>query len=149
MSTATRPTDGRPDGKPDGRKDEWAQASEKGREAVESVGSMAAHAGSAVGTLASDAAIDVGRRADDLAASAGAGIRDMGDRIRRNGPQDGLLGTASHAVGNSVRDGGQYLENAKLSGVSQDIAELVRQNPIPAVCIALGVGWLLASKLRN
>jgi len=149
MSTVTRTTDSRPDGKPDVRKDEWAQAAEKGREAVESAGSMAAHAGSAVGTMASDAANDVGRRADELAASAGAGIRDMGDRIRRSGPQDGMLGTASHAVGQSVRDGGQYLENAKLSGVSKDIAELVRQNPIPAVCIAIGVGWLLASRMRN
>ena len=149
MSNATRTPDARPDAKLDTRKDEWTQATEKGKEAVESMGSMASHAGAAVGTMASDVACDVGRKADNLVANAGSGMKEMGDRISRNGPQGGMLGNASHTVGQSVHDGGQYLEHARLSGVSKDIAQLVRQNPLPAVCIALGLGWLLARKMRN
>lgn len=144
MSTPARSTDARPQA----RKDEWALAAEKGLDAVESAGSMASHAGAAAQTMAGDAVSDLGRRANNLAGSAGAGIKDMGDRLSRNGPQDGILGDASHAFGKSVRDGGQYLENAKLSGIGRDIGELVRKNPLPAVCIAFGIGWFLASKMR-
>jgi hypothetical protein len=52
-------------------------------------------------------------------------------------------------VAKSVKDGGDYLEHAKLSGVTEDIAQLVRRNPIPAVLIAIGLGWFAAHKLRR
>ncbi len=149
------------------KKEDWAQAADKAKEAASSVGeqlsqagtaigAMVSHAGSAVGSMASQAgsmasqaASDVGRKADDLTASAGVGIRHLGDRLDRSGPQEGVLGSASHAVAKTVRDGGEYLEDAKLSGVTRDVAQLIRQNPIPAVCIAIGLGWLMARKLRN
>jgi hypothetical protein len=153
MTMSTRSTNSGPDAKsdmrPEAKKGEWAQAADKGREAVESVGAMASHAGSAVGAMASDAVGDVGRKADSLASSAGAGMKEMGDRLSRSGPQSGMLGSATHAVGQSVRDGGEYLESAKLSGMGNDIAQMVRQNPLPAVGIAFGLGWLLASRMRN
>lgn len=150
-----------------GKKEDWAQAADKGKEAASSVGeqlsqagtaigAMVSQAGSAVGSMASQAgsmasqaASDVGRKADDLTASAGVSIRHLGDRLDRSGPQEGVLGSASHAVAKTVRDGGEYLEDAKLSGVTRDVAQLIRQNPIPAVCIAIGLGWLMARKLRN
>lgn len=149
------------------KKEDWAQAADKAKEAASSVGeqlsqagtaigAMVSQAGSAVGSvasqagsMASQAASDVGRKADDLTASAGVGIRHLGDRLDRSGPQEGVLGSASHAVAKTVRDGGEYLEDAKLSGVTRDVAQLIRQNPIPAVCIAIGLGWLMARKLRN
>ncbi len=149
------------------KKEDWAQAADKAKEAASSVGeqlsqagtaigAMVSQAGSAVGSMASQAgsmasqaASDVGRKADDLTASAGVGIRHLGDRLDRSGPQEGVLGSASHAVAQTVRDGGEYLEDAKLSGVTRDVAQLIRQNPIPAVCIAIGLGWLMARKLRN
>ena len=149
MSAGKRSQDQKPEARPDVRKDEWTQAREKGRDAVGSVGSMANHAGSAVATMATEAVGDVGCKADDLAANAGAGIKDLGDRLSKGGPQSGVLGTASRAVGQAVHDGGEYVQNARLSGMGKDIAELVRQNPLPAVGIALGLGWLLASRSRN
>lgn len=128
---------------------EWAQAAEKGREAMEAASAMAGHAGQAMGNMASDAASDVGRRADNLASDAGAGIREFGDRLSKGGPQAGMLGSASQALGQTVQDSGQYLENAKLSGMSRDLAQVVRQNPLPAIGIAFGLGWLLSSRVRN
>ncbi len=153
MSASTRSTDPRPDKKPDAKpetqKVEWTPAADRGREAVESAGEMASHAGSAVSAMAGDAVSDVGRKVDDLASSAGTGIREMGDRLSRGGPQNGMLGTASKAVGQSVQDSGTYLENAGLSGMSKDLADIVQRNPLPAVGIAFGLGWLMASRLRR
>ncbi len=129
--------------------DEWTQAAGKAKEAAASVGSMASHAGSAVGALANQTACDVGKRADDLTASAGVSIQGLGVRLSQNAPHTGMLGSASQAVAKSVKDGGEYIEGAKFSGMAEDVAQLIRRNPIPAVFIAIGLGWFAAHKLRN
>lgn len=130
-------------------KEDWNQATNKAREAAASVGEMASHAACAVGSMASHAACDVGKKADDLTASAGIGIQELGDRLSKNTPHTGVLGGASQAVARTVKDSGEYLEGAKLSGMTEDFAQLIRKNPLPAVFIALGLGWFVARKLRS
>lgn len=130
-------------------KEEWNQAANKVCDAANSVGEMASQAGCAVGTMASQAVSEVGRKADDLVASAGIGIQGLGDRISKTTPHNGMLGTASQAVAKTVKDGGEYLEGAKLSGITEDVAHLIRRNPIPAVLIAVGLGWFAARRLRS
>ena len=130
-------------------KDEWNQAANKAREAAASVGELASQTACAVGSMASHAACDVGKKADDLTASAGIGIQELGDRLSKNTPHSGVLGSASQAVARSVKDSGEYLEGAKLSGMTEDFAQLIRKNPLPAVFIALGLGWFVARKLRS
>lgn len=130
-------------------KEEWNQASSKARDTAASVGEMASQAACAVGSMASHAACDVGKKADDLTASAGIGIQELGDRLSKNTPHSGVLGSASQAVARTVKDSGEYLEGAKLSGMTEDFAQLIRKNPLPAVFIALGLGWFVARKLRS
>jgi hypothetical protein len=141
-------------------KDEWAQATDKAKQAVAAVGSMATHAASAagdiacqagttVGAMASQAACDVGKRADELTVNAGVGIQRLGNEIDRNGPQKGALADASHAVAQTVRGSGEYLEDAKLSGMTRDLTQLIQKNPIPSVCVAIGLGWFVAHQLRK
>jgi hypothetical protein len=36
------------------------------------------------------------------------------------------------------------LEEQGLSGIAEDVTEVVRRNPIPALFIAAGIGFLLA-----
>ena len=152
---------------PSGNKQEWAPTVDKAKEVADkakqtaaSVGELASDAASAVGamasqaacdagSMASQAACDVGKKADNLTASAGVGIQQWGDRLSKNAPHEGVLGSASQAFAKTIKDGGEYLEDAKLSGITEDIAQLVRRNPIPAVLIALGLGWFAAHKLRS
>jgi hypothetical protein len=135
--------------KPSVNNKEWAQAADSAREAAQSVGEMAGHAVSAVGAMASQAACDVGKKADNLAASAGVGIQELGDRLSENAAQEGVVGIASQAAARTVKGGGEYLEDAKLSGLTKDVAELIRRNPIPAVLVALGLGWYVGRKLKS
>lgn len=128
--------------------DEWALAADSAKDAAASVGEMVCHVGSAVGAIASQAAGDVGKRADDLTASAGAGIQELADRLSKSTPQEGMLGSASQAVARTVKEGGEYVETAKLSGITEDVAEWIRRNPITAILIATGLGWFVARKLR-
>lgn len=127
--------------------DEWNQAAGKAREAVTAVGEMAGHAAAAAGAVTNQAACEVGRKADDLVARAGAGIQSVSDRLRQQAPQTGTLGSASQAVARKIHEGGEYIEQAKLSGLAEDTAQLIRRNPLAAVIIAIGVGWFVGRRL--
>jgi hypothetical protein len=110
---------------------------------------MAGHAVSAVGEMASRAASDVGRKADDLTASAGVGIQELGERLGQKVPHAGYVGSASQAVARTVKEGGEYLEGAKLSGITEDVARVIRRNPIPAILIAIGLGWFVGRTFKR
>jgi hypothetical protein len=131
----------------DAGNDEWNQAADRAKEAAACVGEMATHAVSAASTMAGQAACDAGRKADDLTARAGAGMQTFADRLAKQAPQQGAFGTASQSAAQALQEGGQYLESAKLSGVAEDFANLVRQNPLPAILIAVGLGWFIGRKL--
>ncbi len=156
MSSTTLPSQSQSNVK----KQEWAPAADKAKEAAASVGELASKAASAVGamtsqaasdvgSMASHAAGDVGKKADDLTVSAGIGIKGLGDRLSKSASQTGVLGSATQAVAKTVKDSGEYLEGAKFSGMTEDVAELIKKNPIPAVLIGIGLGWFAARALRN
>ena len=128
---------------------EWAQAERSAKVAVASVGEMASHSVSAVGAMARNAVGDIGQEADHLTAKAGVCIEELGDRFSKNGPQSGILGNASQAVAGAVKESGEYLQDAKLTGITADIAHVIRRNPIPSILIAMGVGWFLGRKRKG
>jgi hypothetical protein len=130
-------------------KKEWDQAVGKAKEVAASAGEMAGYATNAVGAMASRAACDIGKEADHLTASAGTCIEGLGDRLSKNAPHSGILGNTSQAVAGAVREGGEYLQSAKLSGMTEDVAHLVRRNPIPAILIAIGLGWFVGRNLKT
>ena len=110
---------------PSANKQEWAptydkakEAADKTKEAAASVGELASDAACAVGAMASQAACDagamasqaacdVGKKADNLTASAGVGIQQWGDRLSKNAPHDGVVGSASQAFAKTIREGGE------------------------------------------
>jgi len=129
------------------KNDQGSQSSSIGDKA----GAAAADAGTRVKELASsvasrvgDAASAVGKRAEDAASAVGSGMTSLGGTIREHTPGQGMFGNASGAVADSLERGGRYLQNQGLSGVGGDITNLIRRNPIPAVLIGIGVGFLLS-----
>jgi len=115
-----------------------ARAVEKAREAVASVGEMAGQAVSAAG-----------KKADDLTATAGGDIKKWGEALSEKSPRTGLVGHASQAVAETLKEGGHYLEDAKMSGLTGDVTKLIHRNPVPAVLIGFGVGFILGRALRS
>src|SRR5262245_54129845 len=133
----------------DKAKEAASTAADKAKEAAGSVGDKAKDAASHVGQAVSHAASAVGHRAEDATASVGQGIQHLGDRLRSAGPQSGTLGRATDTVADSIKDTGKYLEEKNLSGMFEDVTELVRRNPIPALLLGIGLGFLLARTLRS
>jgi len=131
------------------RKDTPAGVGDKAKEAasgvVDKVKDMASTAGQAVGS----AATTVGNKAEDAVGSVGSGMHALGEKIHERAPESGVLGKAADYVANTLEAGGRYLEDKKISGMAGDVTDMIRRNPIPALLIGIGLGFLLARTLRS
>jgi len=59
------------------------------------------------------------------------------------------LGQATSAVAGGLDQAGRYIEDKQLSGMADDVGGMIKSHPVPAVLIALGVGFLLGRCLRD
>jgi len=141
-----------------------AEAFEKGKEAAKEAGNealgkvkeagaqvmgKAREAAQTVGKMATDTASAVGRKADDMTATAGHKIEEFADTMGRNAPHSGIAGQASQAFAGAIKEGGHYLEEAKLSGMARDVEEVVKNHPIPALLICLGIGYCVGRAMKD
>jgi len=133
----------------DKTKDVASQAYDKAKDVASQAYDKAKESASSVGEMVSGAASSVGKKAEDLTASAGSSIRHLGDTLSQKAPHEGMLGNASQTVANTLRDSGKYIEEAGLSGMTEDVTELIRRNPFPAVLVGLGIGFLIGRALRS
>lgn len=51
---------------------------------------------------------------------------------------------ATSKVGAALEDTGHYLKDDGLHHIASDVSNLIRRNPIPAMLIGVGLGYLLA-----
>jgi ElaB/YqjD/DUF883 family membrane-anchored ribosome-binding protein len=119
-------------------KEAGAQAVDKAKEAMHSVGDMA-----------TETATAVGKKADDMTAAAGHGIASFGETIAEKAPHDGLTGRASQAVATGIKESGKYIEDHKLSGMANDVEQVIKNHPIPTILVALGLGFCLGRAMRD
>jgi hypothetical protein len=122
---------------------------DKARDALSTAADKGREAASAVGGAVSQAASAVGRAADSATQSAGSGMRNLGETIREHSPQGGVLGTPAQAVASGLEKGGHYLEKEGLSGMMDDVTDLIRRNPVPALLIGIGIGFLIGRTLGS
>jgi hypothetical protein len=98
---------------------------------------------------AQEMASTAGRRAEEATSALGGKVQSMASTIRERAPQEGMLGSASGAVADTLDSAGRYLQEEGLVGMAEDITELIRRNPIPAMFVGIGIGFMLARALRR
>jgi ElaB/YqjD/DUF883 family membrane-anchored ribosome-binding protein len=125
------------------KKDHAAQAKEAAGQAFDKTKEAAGQ----VGEAAQQVAQAVGQKAEDATAAVGQGIQHAAEGVREYGPHQGMLGGATQTVADTLASTGKYLEDKNLSGMVNDVTGLIRRNPIPAVLIGLGVGFLIGRAL--
>jgi hypothetical protein len=132
------------------------KAKDMASSAAQSAGEMASSATQRVKDAAStamqtagDAASNVARRAEHTASNLGGGMRSLAGTLRENLPHEGMMGQASTAVADTLERGGRYLEEEGLERITSDLANVIRRNPIPALFIGIGVGYLIARSMRR
>jgi len=135
--------------------DATGRAVEAGREAAGTVADKAREAASSVSDKARDVATEaaragqhaaqaVGHAADAATGKVGEGMQSLGQTVRQHGPDQGMWGSAKESVASSLEQGGRYLEQEGLSGMADDVTNLIKRNPIPAMLVGIGIGFLLA-----
>jgi hypothetical protein len=98
---------------------------------------------------AKGAASAAGEKADAAASAVGEGMSSLAHSIREKAPHTGMLGSASSQVASGLESGGRYLQQEGFQGMMEDLTQLVRSNPLPAVLVSLGIGFLLAQMRRG
>jgi ElaB/YqjD/DUF883 family membrane-anchored ribosome-binding protein len=83
-------------------------------------------------------------KADSAVSGAGKGMESLAGTIRDRGPQEGLLGKATSGVANTLDSAGRYLDEHGMSGMVDDMTSMIRNHPLPAVLIGVGIGFMLA-----
>ena len=82
--------------------------------------------------------------ADRATRAMGSGMESIGSAIHEHEPEHGLLHNAGEAIAERLEDGGRYLQTHGMTGMGEDLTNLIRRNPVPALLIGLGIGLLLA-----
>jgi len=127
------------------KKDQTSQARDQAGQALDKARDAATHTGEAL----QHAAQAVGQKAEDATASVGSSMQKVADTVRDQGPNAGILGTATHTVADAIEGTGKYLEDKNLHGMMEDVTGLIKRNPIPAVLLGLGIGFLVGRALSS
>ena len=129
---------------------ETAQSfTERAGEAASNVAHRTGEMASNVAHRAGEMASNVGKKVDSGVSSAGSGMQSFAETVRDRGPSSGVLGSATSAVADTLENTGEYLETHGLSGIASDLTDMIRRNPIPALLIGIGVGFLIARATRS
>jgi len=133
----------------DKTKDAASTAYDKTKDMASTAYDKASDLASQAADRAGDIASRAGERADNAASSVGSGMKSLAGTVRDNTPNSGMLGTASDRAADALEGAGRYLEDRGLSGIADDMAGLIKRNPIPAVLIGIGIGFLIARSTRS
>jgi hypothetical protein len=133
----------------DKAKDMASSAVDKTKDMASSAVDKTREVASNVADKAKDMASRAGQRADDMAGRAGSALESAAGSVRDHAPQSGMLGTAASKVADTLESGGRYLREEGMTGLADDLTNLLKRNPIPALLVGLGVGFLLARVLSS
>ena len=76
--------------------------------------------------------------ARDWASNAGQKASDLASSGRE------MLGNAGDYVSDAWERGRQYFQQEGFRGMAEDLAGVIRRNPIPALLVGIGIGFLIA-----
>jgi F0F1-type ATP synthase assembly protein I len=100
-----------------------------------------------------DQAKNLGKSAVNMADTAtsrvGSGVESMADKLRGSAPREGIVHDAASKVADTLERGGRYLQEEGLSGMTDDLTNVIKRNPIPALLVGIGIGYLIAHALRR
>jgi len=125
------------------------KAKDMAKDAVHGVRDMAKDAAHNVRDFAKDAASTAEKKTDSAIHSVGAGMADLAGTIRDKGPHEGMLGNASSHIAKTLESGSQYLQEEGIASMAEDFTNIIRRNPIPALFVGIGLGFLLAQATRR
>jgi len=132
-----------------GMQEAATSVADKARETASTVTDKAKDLASHAADRAKDFGKSAVNAADTATAKVGSGVESMADKLRDNAPREGVMHHAANKVADTLEKGGRYLEQEGLSGMADDLTNVIKRNPIPAVLVGIGIGYLIAHALRR
>jgi hypothetical protein len=129
--------------------DAGSAVADKAQDFASTAASKVQDAASNVAHRAGEMASNVGQKADDAASSMGSGMKSLAGTIREHAPASGPFHQAGSSVADTLEGGGRYLQEHGFSGIGQDLTTMIRRNPLPALFVGIGIGFLLAQATRS
>jgi uncharacterized protein YjbJ (UPF0337 family) len=117
---------------------------DRAKDTAANVADKARDMASSVADRAKDAASNLGKKAESGLDAVGSGLTSAAGTIRENLPNEGMLHNVGASVAEGLESGGRYLREEGFSGMADDLTDMIRRNPIPALLVGVGVGFLLA-----
>jgi hypothetical protein len=122
---------------------------EKARDAAGNVADKAKDFASQAADRAKDLGKSATNAADTATAKVGSGVETVADKLRDKAPREGMVHDAAFKVADTLEKSGRYLQEEGLTGMADDLTGVIRRNPIPAVLVGIGIGYLIAHALRR
>jgi hypothetical protein len=122
---------------------------QKAQDAASNLTEKARETASNVGQRASDLAHRAEDKTDDALSSVGQRMSSMAGSLRQQAPRSGVMGSAAGAVADRLDSGGRYLQEHGVSEITDDLTNVIRRNPLPSLCLAFGVGFLIGMVVRR
>jgi hypothetical protein len=142
MATSTNTA--RPQEDSNKAKTQASQVADYAKETAANVTERARDMASGAAERAREVASTLGHKADDATHAVGSGIQALGGTMREKLPHGGVVGAAASSLAGGLESGGHYLKEEGLSGIAEDVTNLIRRNPVPAMLVGVALGFMFA-----
>jgi hypothetical protein len=88
-------------------------------------------------------------RADDAISAVGERMSGLASTIRQSGPREGVLGSATGTVADTLKSSGDYLREHGLGDMANDMTNLVKRYPVQSLLVGFGFGLLIGMTLSS
>jgi hypothetical protein len=110
---------------------------DKARDVATNVVDRAKDVASNAADTARDWASNAGERAGSVVGAVGSGIGSIAGNVRENVP-------GGEYVAEAIESGTRYFQEHSFSDMAEDVSGVIRRNPIPALLVGVGIGFLIA-----
>ena len=143
------PTTGAKGNRPEDLGHKVQEGAQKAQNVASELAHKAGEAASTVATKAQNLAGQATERADEAVSAVGERMSGLAGTIRQSGPREGMLGSATTKVADSLKSSGDYLREQGLTGMAEDMTNLVRRYPVQSLLVGFGFGLLIGIALSS
>jgi vacuolar-type H+-ATPase subunit H len=87
-------------------------------------------------------------KVDSAMTATGEQMSTLAQTVREKAPE-GKAGEVAYKAADALERGGEYLQTADLQMVRSDLERIIRDHPIEALLVGVGVGYLVARATRR
>jgi len=122
---------------------------DKARDVARTAVETARDTATGVADRARDLAGNVADKARDVAGTVAETTRDWASGAVGAVAESDVVNKASEYASEAWETGSRYFQEHNFKDMAEDVAGVIRRNPIPAMLVGIGLGFILARSLRS